>query len=378
MFITRLAVVLVLIFAAGFSAAAADAELDSMVELKLTLPKDTFLRGATDPVADLNVDISLINKTAKENLVAEKASIDDVTRFTSDELASLKKMTAEQQKVLLAKKTEKREIEIQPINPNSVGFAYVEPQLGPVDTIEFIIVKLPDEGEVIPEGAMPAIIRRDNLPDQATSLDAAPSKYLAAGDTSPAYKIPVGKFYVIRSPGLYSIRAVMKSIADRKAPSPYDTTKNERLMMKNPGGFALSNEEKFRVLPFKTVDAKIADLKSDLGSFERGYPDFDYMIYQVKADANFDEIYTLQRISVRGVDRWEWTRLGSVKAGTTAQIAQAAPKKVALLAVSAKGVAALYNLDFSMPGVKIESKPVALKEGAEPKLKVEGGNITVE
>ncbi len=375
---TRLAVVSVLIFSMALPLCAADVELDSMIELKLTLPKDTFLRGTTDPVADLNVDITLTNKSVKENLVKEKVTIDEVSRLTSEELASLKKMTPSQQKELLAKKTEKREIEVQPINPNSVGYAYVEPQLGPVNSIEFVIVKLPDEGEVVPEGTPPTIIQRDSIPDQATALDAFPTKYVAAGETSPAYKLPVGKFYLIRSPGLYSIRAVMKSVSDRKAPSPYDSTKNERLIIKNPGGYALSNEEKFRVLPFKMVDVKIEDLKSEITQYERGYPEFDYMIYQVKADANYDEVYTLQRIAIRGVDRWEWTRVCTVKAGTTAQIAQPAPKKVALLAVHGSGTAALYTFDFSAPGVKIATKPVAVKDGAEPKLKVEGGNITVE
>ncbi|MEI6233285.1 MAG: hypothetical protein WCT04_09545 [Planctomycetota bacterium] len=375
---TRLAIVLNLFFVVALGVCAAEVEFDSIIELKLTLPKDTFMRGSSDPVADLNVEITLTNKTAKENLVKEKVTIDEVSRFTSEELGKLRAMTADQQKELLAKKTEKKELEVDPINGNSTGYAHVEPQLGPIDTIEFVIVKLPDEGETVPEGAMPTLIRRDNLPDQASFTDLAHSKYVAAGETSPAYKIPVGKFYVIRSPGLYSIRAVMKSIPDRKAASAYENTKNDRLIMKNPGGYAVSNEEKFRVLPFKIVDAKIEDLKSDVSAYERGYPDFDYMMYQVKADANFDAVYALQRIPVRGVDRWEWTMLCTVKTGTTAQVVQVAPKKVALLAVHGKGDAGLYNLDFTAPGVKIEAKPVAVKDGAEPKLKNEGGTLSVE
>ncbi len=102
------------------------------------------------------------------------------------------------------------------------------------------------------------------------------------------------------------------------------------------------------------------------------------MIYQVKADANFDDVYALKRNHVLGTDRWEWTRVCTVKTGTTAQVAQLAPKKVALLVVQAKGDAALYTLDFAPIGVKIDAKSVALKEGAAPKLKIEGGNISVE
>lgn len=375
---TRLATVSGLFFSVALSVCAADIDLDSLIELKLTLPKDTFLRGGSDPVADLNVDVAVVNKSTKENLVKEKVPFDDVTRLSAEELASLRKMTPEQQKELLAKKTEKRELEVAPANVNSVGYAFVEPQLGPVDTIEFIIIKLPEEGETVPEGTPPTIISRDNIPDQATALDATPNQYVPAGESSPPYKLPVGKYYVIRSPGMYSIRAVMKSIPDKKAPSPFEATKIDKLIQKYPGGYATSNEEKFRVLPFKLVNEKLADLKSELEHYERGYPDFPYMLYQVKADANFDEIYALQRITVRGVDRWEWTSVCTVKTGTTAQVAQPAPKKVALLAIHQKGDASLYNFDFSAPGVKITAKPIPVKAGAEPKLKVEGGNISVE
>ena len=378
MFKTRWVVVSGLFFSVALNVCAADIDLDSLIELKLVLPKDTFLRGGSDPVADLNAEVTLINKSTKENFVKEKVPFDDVTRLSAEELGALRKMTVEQQKELLAKKTEKRELEVAPINVNSVGYAFVEPQLGPADTIEFIIVKLPDEGEAVPEGTPPTIIQRDNLPDQATALDATPNHYVSAGESSPPYKLPVGKFYLIRSPGMYSIRAVMKSIPDKKAPSPFDATKIDRLIQKYPAGYATSNEEKFRVLPFKSVNQKLADLKSELDLYERGYPDFDYMLYQVKADANFDEIYALQRNKVRGNDVWEWTSVCTVKTGTTAQVAQPAPKKVALLAIHAKGDAALYNFDFSAPGVKITVKPIPVKAGAEPKLKVEGGNISVE
>ena len=112
--------------------------------------------------------------------------------------------------------------------------------------------------------------------------------------------------------------------------------------------------------------------------FERGYPNFDYMLYEVQNDANTDEIYALQKVVLRGVDHWEWNRVCSVKVGTQAQLAQVAPKKVALLAVHGKGDAGLYTIDFSNPGVKIDAKIMPLKDGATPKLKVEGGNLSVE
>ena len=378
MVMTRLAVVLNLFFAVALGVCAADVDIDSMIEMKLALPKDTFMRGSSDPVADLTVDITLTNKTAKENLVKEKVTIEEVSRISAEEFSKLRSMTADQQKELLAKKIEKKDIEIDPVNGSSLGYAYVEPQIGMVDSIEFIIVKLPEEGETVPEGTMPTVVKRDSVSDQATMMDVRRTKYLAASESSPTFKLPVGKYYNIRTPGLYSIRAVMKSIHDKKAPSPFESTKNEKLMGKNPGGYLLSNEEKFRVLPFKIVDVKIDDLKSDLSAYERGYPTFDYMLYQVKSNANYDEVYALQRIDVRGIENWEWTPLCTVKTGTTAQVAQPAPKKVALLAVHAKGNAALYTLDFSAPGVKVTAKAVPVKDGAEPKLKIEGGNISVE
>lgn len=378
MLMTRLAVFVCLIVALASSLRAADADPEAIVEMKIALPKDTFNRGGTNPVADLAVDVTLINKTEKEDRVPKKVSVDAITRFTAEELANLKKMTPDQQKELLAKKKESREIEVFPNNKDSLSISYVEPQLGPQDTITFIIVKLPEEGEVVPEGAEPNLIARDNLPDQATKLDAVPTHYLAAGETSPTFKIPVGHYFLARSPGMYSIRAVMRGIGDKKAPSPFEASKNAKLIQRFPAGYLTSNEEKFRVLPFKEVDAKIDELQSQLETFERGYPDFDYMLYQVKSDANFDEVYATKRIAVRGSDRWEWTRVCTVKTGTSAQVAQLASKKVVLLAVHAKGDAGLYNLDFTGNGVKVTSKTVPTKEGAAPKLKVEGGAVTVE
>ncbi len=215
-------------------AGAGEADPESPVELKIALPKESFFRGGTDPVAGLTVDVTLVNKTEKEDLVPKKETIDQITRFTAAEIANMKSMTPDQQKELLAKKTEKREIEVYPVNKDSVSVAYAEPELGPEDNIGFIIVRLPDEGEVVPEGAEPDLIPRDNLPDQATRLDAAPTKYLAAGESSPAYKLPVGDFYLMRRPGMYSIRAVMSSLWDKKSPAPFEASKSAKLIQQYP------------------------------------------------------------------------------------------------------------------------------------------------
>lgn len=337
---------------------------ENIVEMKLALPKgDSYMRGASDPVADLYADIAFSNKTQKENRVKKTVQVQVVSRLTTEEVASLKNMSPADQKALLEKKIGTRDIEETPVNENSLGYAYVEPQLGPVDNIEFIITKLPDEGEAAPaEGVKPVAISRDALPDRASRIEAQPTKYVAAGETSPVYSLPVGKFYLLRSPGMYSIKAQMRSIPDSNSPTH----------------FVVSNEEKFRVLPFKIVDQRIGDLKASLQDFERGHPDFDYMLYQLKSDANFDQVYALQRIVARGVEHWEWTPICTVKTGAPAQVAQLAPKKVALLVLHGKGDTGLYKLDFSGIGVKIETQVMPAKEGVAPKLKVEGGNVSVE
>ncbi|HLX60950.1 MAG TPA: hypothetical protein VKX17_06670 [Planctomycetota bacterium] len=337
-------------------------EPEGVIELKLALPNgDTYVRGpGSDPVAALVADITLVNKTPKEDLVKKKVTVTDVAQLTSEEFSKLREMTPEQQKQLLEKKKTTREIEVEPVNENSLGFAYRAPRLGPVDNVEFIITKLPEEGETVPEGAKPVTIPRDNLPDQATALDPVPNKYVAAGESSPAYTLPVGRYYVIRNPGQYSIKAAMPDIPDPKSPT----------------GYAFSNEEKFRVLPFKSVDLRVEDLEKELSLYERGYPEFDYMLYQVRAEAGYDEIYALQRVHILGVDHWEWNRVCSVKVGTSPLVIQLSPKKVKIGAALAKGDAGIYTIDFSTPGVKIEAETKPMKDGQ--KLKNEGGNISVE
>ena len=350
---------------AGLQSVRAEDKLggQDLLEIKLTLPKgDTYVRGVTDPVADLQADLTLINNSAKENREKATESFTSVERLNAEEVANLGKMSAEEQAKLVLSKVTKKDVDTYPVNKGSWGVGYIEPQLGPHEVVDFVITKLPDEGETPVEGAKPVLIPRDNKPDHISAVDLSRTKYLAAGESSPVYSLPVGKYYLIREPGQYSIKVVMRWVGNSQ----------------NTQRLAESNEEKFRVLPFKVVDQKIDELKSNLETFERGTPRYDYLLYQVKTDADYDEIYAVQRIPVRGIDRWEWTRLCSVKSGTTPQVAQLAPKKVAVLSVQDKGDAGLYLLDFTAPGVKITATSVPVKPGASPKLKVEAGAPSVE
>jgi hypothetical protein len=361
-----LAVAAVMI-AAKFATAADPSKGENLIEVKIVLPKgDTYMRGATDPVADLYVDVTLTNKTAKENRNKETIEVTNVNRLTAEELAQIhddavnNKLKMEEQAARVEKKKTTVSKEQYPVNKDSIGVAYVEPQLGPHDVIDFIITKLPDEGEEAP--AKPKVIGRDNKPEHIAKIDVSETLYLEAGESTKPFSLPVGKYYVIREPGMYSIKAVMRLIGDNA-----DGKK-----------FAESNEEKFRVLPFKVVSQKIGDVEENWEEYERGYPNFDYMLYQVKTTATYDEIYYVQRIPVRHQPRWEWKRLCTVKAGTQVQVAQIAPKKVAVLAAHHKGDAGLYTLDFTKVGSKVSSKLLDLKEGTLPKLKVEGGEAATE
>ncbi|MFH0940097.1 MAG: hypothetical protein V1899_12580 [Planctomycetota bacterium] len=340
---------------------------DNLIDVKISLPKgDTYLRGVTDPVADLIVNVSLTNRTVKENRNKEIVAVPTVARLSAEELAVLQakvvtgKLTMNEQIAEVTKKKSDMEITVYPINKDSLGYDYVEPQLGPHDNIDFIITKLPEEGETAPD--KPQHILRDNKPDSISKTDLTPKNYLAAGETSPDFPLCVGKYYLINNPGRYSIKAVLRLIAD--------TGKPTRL--------AESNEETFRVLPFKIVPQKIEELQNNWQEYERGVPTFDYLLYQVKTSAQWDEIYYVQRVPVRKLNRWEWTRLCTVKAGTQAQIAQLAPKKVAVLAVHHKGDAGLYTLDFTTISPKVTAKILEVKGDAAPKLKVEGGAVNAE
>jgi len=343
---------------------AADFFGENMIDVKLALPKgDTYLRGATDPVEGLVAEITLTNSTKKENLGTVQVTVPDNKRLTPDEIGTLETLSKEEQTALVEKKKGTKSIEEKPVNQDSLGAAYVEPQLGPHDVIDFLITRIPEEGEPAPaEGAKPVYVARDNKPDSISRVDLAQIKYLAAGETSPVFTLPVGKYYRVREPGTYSIKAVLRTIGNSGAPNK----------------FAESNTEKFRVLPFKAVNQPIEDVQREWEFFERGIPNFDYLLYQVVNNQGYDEVYCVQRIPVRGIATWEWTRLCSVKSGTTAQVAVLNPKKVAVLAVHHKGDAGLYTLDFSKPGAVVTAKVIDVKEGATPKLKVEAGAASVE
>lgn len=351
-------------------ARAAESFGENLVQLKLALPKgETYVRGASDPVLDLLADLTLVNLSAKENLNPESTTLKDVQRLSGEELeeiaALLKKdprPTDEIEAKLKSLEKEKQSAPRTPANKDSLGVAYVEPQLGPHDSIDFVIVRLPEEGEAVPENAKPALVPRDNRPDQITRVDLANNKYLAAGTTSPVYSLPVGRYYQIRQPGMYSIKAVMRLIGDSSKPSRV----------------AESNEEKFRVLPFKSVDRRIEDLRENWAFYERGEPGFDYHLYQVQTSEPHGEVYSVQRITVRGETRWEWKRICSVYPETTAQVAFSKPHVYYLGARHASGGAGLYTLDFSSVPVKVKVELKDIKGDAAPKLKVEGGAATFE
>lgn len=363
---TRSLIVLSGLFCLGLlpQARAADFFGENIIDVKLALPKgDTYLRGATDPVDGLVADITLTNLTKKENLGTVQVTVPDNKRLTPEEIASLDSLSKEEQTALVEKKKGTKQIEEKPANHESLGAGYVEPQLGPHDVIEFLITRIPEEGEPAPaEGAKPVYAQRDNKPDSISRVDLSQIKYLAAGETSPVYSLPVGKYYRVREPGTYSIKAVLRTIGNSGAPNK----------------FAESNTEKFRVLPFKAVSQQIEEVQREWEFYERGIPNFDYQLYQVRNTQGYDEIYFVQRILVRGNATWEWQRLCSVKMGTQAQIAVLSPKKVAVLAVHHKGDAGLYTVDFAKPGAVITAKVIDVKEGASPKLKVEAGAASVE
>jgi hypothetical protein len=345
---------------------------ENLVQVKLALPKgDTYIRGETDPVANLMADVTLTNVTEKEKRQKEPVAVTRVNFMHAEELIALEEVLkkAETKDAMMeainaatGKKKGQADIEVYPVNPKSIGVAYAEPAIGASDTISFVITKLPEEGEAVPEGAKPAIVEASKEVGQIGQLDASPLKYLAAGESSPAYTLPVGRQYLIRQPGLYSIKARMRWIGDTNTAAKV----------------AESNEEKFRVLSFKVVDATVDTLKRNWEAFERGYPAFDHMIYQVKDSVLSGALYTVQRIMVRGTPTWEWRQLCSVKPGTQALVAFLAPKKYALLATHASGEVSLYTLDFNPIGGQVTQKAVEAKAGATPQLKVEGGAPSVE
>ena len=368
----RVCGVLVSVLCLGVCAQAADFFGENLVQVKLALPKgDTYVRGTVEPVAGLVAEVTLTNTSEKEKREKETVSVTKTDYLSVDELIAVEnKLKAETSKdaalqainAATEKKTGKADKDVWPVNPKSLGAAYVEPELGPHVVVDFVITKLPEEGQTVPEGAKPVIVPRIGKPDTVARVDLGETKYLAAGETSAPYTLLVGNYYLVQEPGLYSIKAVMRQIGDNSKGQKH----------------AESNEEKFRVLPFKVVDQKIEVLKRDWEFYERGTPNFAYQLYQVQTADGCDQIYWVQRIKVRGILRWEWAPLCSVKLGLQPQLAYLGPNKYAVLAVQAKGDAALYTLDFNTIGPKVTTKTVEVKEGATPKLKVEGGAPSAE
>ncbi len=81
-------------FVLAAEAFSGDAPGTNLIELKLTLPKgDTYMRGGSDPVADLTADVTLTNKSPKENLVTKTTAVNVVLPLTADEVAKLKTMS---------------------------------------------------------------------------------------------------------------------------------------------------------------------------------------------------------------------------------------------------------------------------------------------
>jgi hypothetical protein len=183
-----------------------------IVEARIKLPKEIFIRGSTDPVADLQVELTLTNKTKPENRKPVSKPMTVVEPLTKEQLEAINKkagdmkITADNVKdltAMTAANIKESSKDVLVANKDSLGLAYVEPQLGPQDNIDFIITKMPEEGEAAPADAKPIIAPRDNRPDHIGRTDLSPTKYLAAGETSEAFILPVGKYYVIRDPGVF-------------------------------------------------------------------------------------------------------------------------------------------------------------------------------
>lgn len=358
----------------AFNAAALDERGKDLVEAKITLPNgELYMRGASDPVADLTVSLVLTNRSTKENRGKETVTASRASFITEAERADLEKKrieagTADEYKRKLDEvfdefrksKTKTVTFEQEPVNPKSFGIAYVTPELGPHDLVELVIMKLPAEGA--PADAKPERVARDMPVFHTGRKDLEPAKYLAAGESTEPFILPAGKFYRITSPGTYSVKALVRTIGDSGKPDKV----------------VESNEEKFSVLPYKVVAKKIDALEEAWNDYERGHPDFPYMIYQLQRAAPWQEIYYVQRIMVRGIERWEWHRLCTVAQGSTPQIALVSTNKYAVLAQHAKGDAGLYTLDFNKTDPVVTGKVLELKDGNAPKLKVEGGNVSAE
>ena len=361
---------------AACSVQAVDDTGRDMLECKLTLPNgDLYMRGATDPVAELTASLTLTNKTEKENrgkvsvtvrrgafITVEEQKKFESMEFKAETSEEYEKQLKASMKEFADSKLVSKTIEVTPVNPKSQGLAYVPLELGPHDLVEFIIKKVPDEGAAGADQAKAKPVARHMPVEHTGRMDVVATKYLAASETTEPFLLPVGKFYNIREPGTYSIKAVLRGMGDSK--------QADRVVE--------SNEERFRVLPYKIVDKKIESLTEWWEDYERGHPDFHYMLYQLARAEPYQEIYYVQRIIARGMERWEWHRLCTVAPNTKVQVAQVTPTKVAVLAQHYKGDAGLYTLDFAKIDTAVTAQTMPLKDGKAPTLKVEGGNVSSE
>lgn len=360
----------------GFVARAQDFGKD-FVECKIELPNGAqYMKGATDPVADLVVKLTLTNKTQTERLENETVTYRDIEHLTTDDTKKIEEIAKEGLKdkdkaaefpakleEFMKGKEKQRTLEQQPVNKNSMSIAYVPPALGPHDLVEFVIKKVP-EGEAQGDGApKPKAAPRDMLVQHTAPSDYVPTAYLAAGATSPEFLLPAGQWYRIDEPGEYTIKAIVRGIGQSQSESKT----------------VESNEERFRVLPYKIVTRKIDRIQDFWEEYERGHPAFEYMFYELQTNAAYREVYYVQKVMNRGLEKWEWHRLCTVDPFSKVQVAQVNPKKVAILAKHWKGDAGLYQVDFASTDPKIESKTIKLAgDQAPPALKVEGGVVSAE
>jgi hypothetical protein len=134
----------------------------------------------------------------------------------------------------------------------------------------------------------------------------------------------------------------------------------------------------FQVLPYKVVPRKIDDMIPEWENFERGYPGFEYMFYQLQRAEPFQEIYYVRKLNINRRDKWEWHRLCTVAANSKVQVAQVNPQTVAILAHQNSGKIGQYTIDFKTDDPTVTCKLHEIKGEQMPTLRVEGGQVTIE
>ncbi|MCX7803548.1 MAG: hypothetical protein N3A38_00005, partial [Planctomycetota bacterium] len=226
--------------AAGVARSEDNLARGTCLDIKIRLPKaETYIRGETDPVLDLKIEVTISNVMPKDDPV------------------------------------------------RGIGELYRPVKLSPHDFIQFEILPVEDVAAEGGEGGgepkpKPKPIRRDMplLPAEPENL--RDSKYLGPGE-SETVVVDAGRHYLIDRPGIYSIKA----------------------RMFGPNGI-VSNEEKFRVLPFKKVDQSAAELERLWKQYERDRLEFPFMVYQVRTNAAFDEVIYVQRVVNSRTDHYEF------------------------------------------------------------------------